>query len=569
MNNKTAKVTENSKFESNSNNSTCKKLIKNEKQNESVDCLLESEKLDASCKTSDVGLMSVKDSQDSSGLPVETTQGTKAEGDKSILKPVKASKNPKVKQRATANKKFLGLFTKRLNCSNEILVDSFNCALLRNNSHLLLQGTLYVTKRFYGFYSNIFGYQTYLCGKWSDVVNLGKENVALIFPTAISFKTRDNEQFLLASFISRSQAFKIIHNLWKEENCLDKNDTSIQSELLPSCVLVKKEQEEEEETESDRSNEKNTHFDVNHSSNLLTNNSSSFSSKCQEATIACLKNTFENSFSSLSELSNSSSLSINQELTQNNLNKTFEVNSSSDIDEVNMLKQVDNSSNLKLFNANCLDLTSSSNTLFNSINKQKKHLADGACDNSSNSKNKSSLFAESLKFILDCFLLKRIVFLISNLIYILVKTYVNLKNALFKPFSLLFECCKDYVSTLIKVSFLSSSAVCKAVKPIQIEQLESNSETSERIAVTIRNNSKHDTVKKENFSKAILQSDNNPGKLVLLRNKCSSCNLLSNIFIIFIFTVLIVTFYVYIFLILARVNRIENKLEELLNKLLI
>ena len=123
----------------------------------------------------------------------------------------------KTKKKNSANKKFQRFFGSKLlgnSGHHEQVISIFSCALLRNHSHFLLQGSLYVTKRFYGFHSNIFGYRTVLLGKWSEVTSLKKENVALFFPTAISFTTKNNEKFMFASFLSRNYAFKYFCKLW-------------------------------------------------------------------------------------------------------------------------------------------------------------------------------------------------------------------------------------------------------------------------------------------------------------------------------------------------------------------
>ena len=123
--------------------------------------------------------------------------------------------NLKTKKKNSANKKFQRFFgSKLIGNSHEQVISIFSCALLRNHSHFLLQGHLYVTKRFYGFHSNIFGYRTALLGKWSEVTSLKKENIALFFPTAISFTTKNNEKFTFASFLSRNYAIKYFCKLW-------------------------------------------------------------------------------------------------------------------------------------------------------------------------------------------------------------------------------------------------------------------------------------------------------------------------------------------------------------------
>ena len=123
------------------------------------------------------------------------------------------SKQIKFKNNPSANKKFHRFFG-----SHEQVLNIFSCALLRNKSHFLLQGSLYITKRSYGFHSNIFGFRNVLHGKWSDVTALKKENIALLFPTAISFVTKNNGKFLLASFLSRNFAYKHLCKLWHAQN---------------------------------------------------------------------------------------------------------------------------------------------------------------------------------------------------------------------------------------------------------------------------------------------------------------------------------------------------------------
>ena len=99
--------------------------------------------------------------------------------------------------------------------SNERVVHVFSCALQRNDNHLLIHGTLFITCKYYAFYSNLFGYQTKFEGKWYDVAFIKKENIALVFPTAIKIELNNNEKIVLASFMTRNQAFDSIVNVWQ------------------------------------------------------------------------------------------------------------------------------------------------------------------------------------------------------------------------------------------------------------------------------------------------------------------------------------------------------------------
>ena len=132
-----------------------------------------------------------------------------------FVKRSKSAENTKNKKFNSANKKFNRLFPSL--CNSERVLNVFNCALLRNNGHLLLQGNLYLTKRYFAFHSNIFGYQTNLLDKWSNVVNVEKNKIALVFPTAISIFLSSNEKYFFASFISRNQAYRTICKLWNQQ----------------------------------------------------------------------------------------------------------------------------------------------------------------------------------------------------------------------------------------------------------------------------------------------------------------------------------------------------------------
>jgi hypothetical protein len=125
----------------------------------------------------------------------------------------------KLKKHIAANKKFHKLFKEKFPSESTFtdrdLINEFSCALLRNKS-LLLHGTMYTTKKYFAFHSNIFGYETYLIKRWAEVTQLKKENIALVFPTAISLTTHD-ESYFFASFMARNQAFKAFYKLWNNQ----------------------------------------------------------------------------------------------------------------------------------------------------------------------------------------------------------------------------------------------------------------------------------------------------------------------------------------------------------------
>jgi hypothetical protein len=123
-------------------------------------------------------------------------------------------KTPKIRKTSSNIQKFNRYFQTKLTL-NESIINVFSCALQRNDNHLLIHGTLYVTCKYYAFYSNLFGYQTKFQGKWYDVRDIKKENIALVFPTAIKIELETHEKIIFASFMTRNQAFECIINVWR------------------------------------------------------------------------------------------------------------------------------------------------------------------------------------------------------------------------------------------------------------------------------------------------------------------------------------------------------------------
>lgn len=109
----------------------------------------------------------------SSGLlNVNTSAGEVVPVGKGKKKGSKLFAGLKLKKHLSANKKFQKLFADKFcldsNSSDRLLINEFNCALLRNKS-LLIQGTFYTTRKYFAFHANIFGFETYLIKKWTEV----------------------------------------------------------------------------------------------------------------------------------------------------------------------------------------------------------------------------------------------------------------------------------------------------------------------------------------------------------------------------------------------------------------
>jgi hypothetical protein len=119
--------------------------------------------------------------------------------------------NTKINKRQS--KRFLNKFEN----TSDNLINTYSCALQRFNkkTSILIHGTLFITNKSYAFYSNLFGYQTKIIGKWIDILDIKKDNIAILFPTAIKLINKNGNNLVFASFISRNQVFNKMVSLWK------------------------------------------------------------------------------------------------------------------------------------------------------------------------------------------------------------------------------------------------------------------------------------------------------------------------------------------------------------------
>lgn len=93
----------------------------------------------------------------------------------------------------------------------ERVLNYYSCALVGD---LLLQGHLYITKNYFAFYSNVFGYVTKLLIPTTSVLRITKEKVARIIPNAVGVCTRD-ERHVFGSLLSRDSTYKLMMHVWK------------------------------------------------------------------------------------------------------------------------------------------------------------------------------------------------------------------------------------------------------------------------------------------------------------------------------------------------------------------
>jgi len=95
--------------------------------------------------------------------------------------------------------------------AEEHVLNYYSCALVGD---ILLQGRLYITKNYFGFYSNVFGYVTKLLIPTVSVLKISKEKTARIIPNAVGVLTEDDKH-VFCSLLSRDSTYTLMVQVWK------------------------------------------------------------------------------------------------------------------------------------------------------------------------------------------------------------------------------------------------------------------------------------------------------------------------------------------------------------------
>lgn len=95
--------------------------------------------------------------------------------------------------------------------AEEHVLNYYSCALVGD---ILLQGHLYITKNYFGFYSNVFGYVTKILIPTVSVLKISKEKTARIIPNAVGVVTEDDKH-VFCSLLSRDSTYRLMVDVWK------------------------------------------------------------------------------------------------------------------------------------------------------------------------------------------------------------------------------------------------------------------------------------------------------------------------------------------------------------------
>lgn len=113
-------------------------------------------------------------------------------------------------------------------------ITDFSCAFV---SEILLQGYLYITKNYFAFYSNVFGYVTKLLIPITSVIKISKEKTVKIIPNAIAVASI-GERHVFSSFLSREAAYQLMVNMWKDLVTAGDIEVTSSSAILRACPPI-------------------------------------------------------------------------------------------------------------------------------------------------------------------------------------------------------------------------------------------------------------------------------------------------------------------------------------------
>jgi VAD1 Analog of StAR-related lipid transfer domain/GRAM domain len=91
------------------------------------------------------------------------------------------------------------------------LIEDYSCALQKE---ILLAGRIYISEGHICFSSNILGWVTTLVISFEEVVNVERENTALVIPNAIAIHTL-HAKHTFRSFLSREATYELLIGIWK------------------------------------------------------------------------------------------------------------------------------------------------------------------------------------------------------------------------------------------------------------------------------------------------------------------------------------------------------------------
>ena len=88
----------------------------------------------------------------------------------------------------------------------------YSCAWQKD---ILIQGRIYLSSKYLCFHANILNWKTSLCLELRDIDSITRVKTAKVIPNAIEIKSKKEEKYFFASFVTRDKAYGLIVRIWK------------------------------------------------------------------------------------------------------------------------------------------------------------------------------------------------------------------------------------------------------------------------------------------------------------------------------------------------------------------
>ena len=111
---------------------------------------------------------------------------------------------------------------------DDYLIEDYSCALQKE---ILLAGRIYISEGHICFSSNILGWVTTLVISFEEVVNIERENTALVIPNAIAVQTL-HARHTFRSLLSREATYDLLIGIWKVSHPASFQKSQVGKEII-------------------------------------------------------------------------------------------------------------------------------------------------------------------------------------------------------------------------------------------------------------------------------------------------------------------------------------------------
>ncbi|CAF1135138.1 unnamed protein product [Rotaria sp. Silwood1] len=136
--------------------------------------------------------------------------------------------------------------------SDEQLIIAYPCAWKKD---VFMHGRIFLSFNYLLFYACFFKWEQRLCISYKDIISVKRENSAIVLPNAIKLRTKNQDEYLFATYIPREKIFISIFRLW--QNAL--LDQPLDYRQIRAFVLADQYTHNESSDDSEENNDEDDH----------------------------------------------------------------------------------------------------------------------------------------------------------------------------------------------------------------------------------------------------------------------------------------------------------------------